>query len=88
MPSGKRGPGPKKAAVERREARFLDRKRKRHASQACRGGFADRPGGFAAPRVSRRSAPFGCRREQGHGALPPGFPARKQTAIVPTLSNH
>jgi hypothetical protein len=35
MPSGKRGPGLKKAAVERREARFLDRKRKRHASQAC-----------------------------------------------------
>src|SRR5205814_402447 len=30
-----RGPGSKKAAVERREARLLDRKRRQHASQAC-----------------------------------------------------
>jgi hypothetical protein len=87
MPSGKRGPGPKKAAVERREARFLDRKRKRHASQACRGGFADRPGGSQPPRFSALRSlrlPKGAR----HGALPPGFPARKQTAIAPPLSNH
>jgi hypothetical protein len=36
MPSEKAWPGTeKKPQVERREARFLDRKRKPHASQAC-----------------------------------------------------
>ena len=78
----KRGPEPINAAVERREARLL------FAEKAARlasvpGGCASRSRGLANPGVSRRSAPFGLRGEQGHGALPPGFPGAEAEGYCP-----
>jgi hypothetical protein len=86
----KRGPGtgPRplrwrsgEAAVERREARLLDRKRRRHASQACRAaspaahGASHAPAFLGAPLPShlgaKKKAKLGrvTRREKGDGCL-------------------
>ncbi len=71
-----------RAAVERREARLPDRKGGRHASQACLGGFADRPRGLT-PAPAFPGAPLpSATGSREMAKTPAGLPARRRRAFV------
>jgi len=77
--------------VERREARISDRKEMRHASQACRGGFADRPGGSQPPRFSALRSTPSLRWSFGGRAVPqfrPGSRRGSRALLRCPLSTH
>ena len=80
----KRGPEPRNAAVERREARFPDRKGKRHASRVP-GQSPAASRGLASPGVSRRSAPLarGSEKRKGATRLRQGYGGQASGANAP-----